>query len=89
MASNAGARIVAFIGRFCSHPGMKNNGKRTVEEIMSLIFDIDMVWRHISSMLIGYANKTVYYIKSGFSEEVEAEDMFRIHGYIFFSYILL
>lgn len=30
MASNAGARDVAIIDRFCSHPEMENNGKRTV-----------------------------------------------------------
>lgn len=58
-------------------------GKELWGEIMSLLFDIDMVWRHISSMLTGYANKIVYYIKSGFSEEVGAEDMFGIHGDIY------
>lgn len=52
---------------------------------MSLLFD--MVWRHISSMLTGYANKTVYYIKSGFSEEVGAEDMFGIHGDIYSTWV--
>lgn len=30
MALNAGARVVAFIDRYCLHPEMENNGKRTV-----------------------------------------------------------